>query len=135
MIRMGQETVNLDIRGKRPRTFGDENYEGPWRRYIANYLEQQKANGRIPESHVRATDNDRFEVWMSFYLVEESRPQDLDNLSKPVLDTLFCDRYSRKHVKGALYQVDDYHVWKLHLEKRLVESEREAGVSITISLL
>ena len=133
MIMVGQEQVRLNIRGMQPRTYSNE--EGFWRKYIANYLMQERAGGRIPESHIRVTESDRFEVWMVFHLVKDSRPKDLDNLSKPVLDTLFCDRYSRKHAKGALYQVDDYHVWKLHLEKRLVESEKDAGVSITIAFL
>ena len=129
------ERVSLNIKGMRPRTFGDENYEGPWRNHIAEHVRQEREEGKIPESHSRATKRDRFEVWMVFRLVRDSRPQDLDNLSKPVLDTLFCDSYSRKHVKGALYKVDDSQIWKLHLEKQLIGAESESGVSIAIDIL
>ena len=132
MIRMAKDTVVLDICGMRPRTFGDENYEGPWRNHIADHVRRERAKGRMPGSHIRATKSDRFEVWMVFRLIRDSRPQDLDNLSKPVLDTLFCDSYSRKHVKGSLYTVDDSQIWKLHLEKKVVSNEKEEGVSIVI---
>ena len=131
MISMNQDRVKLDIRGKRPRPYSTKG-EGPWRNFVASHVRDARIKGGIPELFTLATEGDRFEIWLVFHLVEVRQPPDLDNLSKSVLDTLFCDRSSNKYVKGALFQIDDCHVWKLHLEKKVVSNEKEEGVSIVI---
>ena len=135
---MPQGCIEFDIRGMTPRPFST-NGEGPWRKYIADYIAQEIEMGIIPDSHILADDSDYFEVSIVFHisrsLLQGSTPPNLDNLSKPVLDTLFRDKYSRKHIKGALYRIDDHHVWKLSLEKRMVDSPQEEGVSLRIAIL
>ena len=134
---MSGDCIEFDIRGMTPRPSSTD--EGPWRKYIADSVAQEVAIGAIPDSHLFAGDSDYFEVSMVFHILRSElyggNSPDLDNLSKPVLDTLFCDKRNSKHCKGALYQIDDHLVWKLSLEKRPVDSPQEAGVSLRISIL
>ena len=60
----------------------------------------------------------------------------LDNLAKPVLDTLFESRNAQvqdQNLTGALFDVDDDRVFKLRLEKWLVITGEEEGINITIA--
>jgi Holliday junction resolvase RusA-like endonuclease len=134
MIKVLQYKIQLNISGKSPRPYSTGG-EKPWRKYILDFIEQRKKEGEIPEAHLQATTDDRFEVSLLFHIMPSNNPPDLDNLSKSVLDTLFLSPTGNNPYKGALYQVDDHQVWKLHLEKRLVETEPEAGVSISITTL
>jgi len=62
---------------------------------------------------------------------------DLDNLAKPMLDTLFQTRNAQVKdlsLTGALFNVDDDRVFKLILEKRLVSTGAEEGVDIKVVL-
>lgn len=73
---------------------------------------------------------------MLFFINEASIQRvDLDNLAKPVLDTLFNVR--RPQVKdisltGAMFPVDDDRVFKLTLEKRQVSDDRGEGVQVRV---
>jgi hypothetical protein len=66
---------------------------------------------------------------------ERLTDSDLDNLAKPVLDTLFLARYSQVKdplLAGALFRVDDCVVYRLSIEKCLATSSRGEGVDITV---
>jgi len=61
---------------------------------------------------------------------------DLDNLAKPILDTLFHPRHPQvkdMSLIGALFDVDDDRIFKLNLEKRLVTPDTEEGIDVTIA--
>jgi len=61
---------------------------------------------------------------------------DLDNLAKPILDTLFHPRHPQvkdMSLTGALFDVDDDRIFKLNLEKRLVTPDTEEGIDVTIA--
>ena len=61
---------------------------------------------------------------------------DLDNLAKPVLDTLFDSRNAQvqdKELTGALFDVDDDRVFQLIAAKKLVVGPDDEGIDITIS--
>jgi hypothetical protein len=61
---------------------------------------------------------------------------DLDNLAKPVLDTVFLPRNTQvrdRSLTGTLFAVDDDRVVSLHLEKHLVSSNAEEGVDVHIT--
>ena len=139
MIKVSKDTIELDIRGNWPRTFGDKNTEWPWREFVVNQVNRMKSEGVIPQRFLVANSSDCFEISIVFHIQSNrsrSNPSsDLDNLSKPVLDSLFYSPTGICPFKGALFQIDDHHVWKLHLEKRLAESKKDAGVSITIAIL
>jgi hypothetical protein len=141
---MSQDYVELEIRGMKPRTFGNGNSEESWRRYIADYVAQKKDEGKIPESHLNADSSTRFEISLVFYLLEDKlkakNGNDIDNLAKPVLDTIFFSPPKGRTPKrvfptGALYRIDDSAVWKLYLEKRVAGSPEKAGVSMRITIL
>ena len=130
---MSTDIVELDIRGMVPKTYSSS--EEQWRKYIFDFAVAEKSRGRIPKSHLRADDSVHFEVSIIFYILPANNPCDIDNLSKPVLDALFLSPMGTSLYKGALYRIDDHQVWKLNLEKRLVESVKDAGVSIAIAFL
>jgi hypothetical protein len=61
---------------------------------------------------------------------------DLDNLAKPVLDTLFRVSYPQVRdmtLTATLFQVDDSRVCFLKLEKRLVIAPTDEGADVIIS--
>jgi Holliday junction resolvase RusA-like endonuclease len=60
---------------------------------------------------------------------------DLDNLAKPVLDTLFSIRNAQvkdPSLTGALFNVDDERVFHLTLSKTEVPVQAASGVSISV---
>jgi hypothetical protein len=61
---------------------------------------------------------------------------DLDNLAKPVLDTIFKSRHSQvkdPYLTGALFEVDDDQVIRLRLEKGEVTYTSEEGVDVAVT--
>ena len=61
---------------------------------------------------------------------------DLDNLAKPVLDTIFTIRNAQVRdpmFTGAAFSVDDNRVFSLGLEKREVPTEEQAGAEVFVS--
>ena len=77
-----------------------------------------------------------FHVTLIFFLEESRyRDSDLDNLAKPVLDTIFLiDRPQTKDttITGALVWRNDGAVTRLTLEKRPVSDLKDVGVDVTI---
>ncbi len=73
----------------------------------------------------------RFSVDIIFFLTPGNTPggTELDNLAKPVLDTLF--RARKQQPTGTLFDTHDTNVYKLTLEKRLVSTQEEEGVEVT----
>jgi hypothetical protein len=69
--------------------------------------------------------------------VDNIRRADLDNLAKPVLDTLFKPRNAQVKIKkytGALFDnVDDDRVFTLTLSKQCVLVALDEGVDITVT--
>jgi hypothetical protein len=65
---------------------------------------------------------------------ELTRPAiDLDNLAKPILDTLFTSEHVDQTLPtGVLLAVNDTLVFRLELEKVPVDSEEERGADITV---
>jgi hypothetical protein len=92
-----------------------------------------QATSPLPPAPSDAT----FTVWLTFHLTSARyRDSDLDNLAKPVLDTLFHARYAQArvpYVTGVLFAVPDERVVKLVLEKRLADSLDDQGVNIVVS--
>jgi hypothetical protein len=92
-----------------------------------------QATSPLPPAPSDAT----FTVWLTFHLTSARyRDSDLDNLAKPVLDTLFHARYAQArvpYVTGVLFAVPDERVVKLVLEKRLADSLDDQGVDIVVS--
>ena len=78
----------------------------------------------------------KFDVEVIFRMTPEDmdRPAlDLDNLVKPVLDTLFTSQNVSPGVTGVLFPVNDTWVFRLVLEKVRVETPQEQGADITVT--
>ncbi len=77
-----------------------------------------------------------FNVQINFYLDNKQLLQcDLDNLVKPVLDTLFCclaTPNKESVVENTLFDIGDNGVQKLSLEKHLAGSNTEYGADIKV---
>jgi len=107
--------------------------EWDWRKAIAEQARAERQHQQIA-SVDSAT---RFSVTIVFFMTAAhiQRP-DLDNLAKPVLDTLFLPRNAQVHDKsltGALFDVDDDCVFKLSLEKAVVQNAQDEGMQVMIS--
>ena len=121
----------LSVRGLSPRPWGSD--EMAWRRAIAKEARCQGAVQQVG----RAAQDHHFEVSITFFLDRVNLERtDLDNLAKPVLDTLFTSRNPQvkdPSLTGALFAVDDDRVFQLTLSKKLAAALGEEGIDVTIS--
>lgn len=73
---------------------------------------------------------------MTFYLrVTIFKKVNLDNLAKPVLDTIFRPydiQVKDETLTGALFELDNSLVNKLRLEKRQVATYQDEGIDILV---
>jgi hypothetical protein len=124
------QQLTVRVRGMRPVPWASN--EWAWRRAVAD-------QGRLVRVHAspRITESTRFIVEVTFFLtLPRLGLADLDNLAKPVLDTLFLIRHAQVndlYLTGALFDADDDRVFKLNLEKRLAPTPADEGVDVTIT--
>jgi Holliday junction resolvase RusA-like endonuclease len=121
--------LNFSVNGRRPVPWGCDEWE--WRAAIAQ--EARKVASELPAVPLNAT----FSVALVFRMRSERiEHADLDNLAKPVLDTIFLSRHSQvkdPSLAGAMFAMDDDRVFRLSVEKRSVRTVIQEGVDITIS--
>lgn len=123
----------IRVRGMKPVPWGSGNNEWLWRKVLADQGRLVRASVRLPPILPSA----RFAVEVIFYMTEKnSQKADLDNLAKPILDTLF--RTPRPQVPdlsltGAVFEMDDSNVFRLVVEKRLVAIVKDEGADVIIS--
>ena len=126
---MNKNRISVSIRGKKPTPWGSNEWE--WRKAIAIEANKQK------QIRGHAGVLLKFEVEIIFHMRTTTfKKSDLDNLAKPVLDTLFQPydvQVKDKSLSGALFELDDNQVHKLLLEKRLVNTYQEEGADINVS--
>jgi len=107
--------------------------EWTWRKAIA---EQARAK-RLHQQIAPAANTTRFSVAIIFFMTAAHiQRADLDNLVKPVLDTLFLTRNAQVRdmsLTGALFDMDDAYVFQLSLEKEVVLDAQYEGVQVTIA--
>jgi len=120
------QTISFSVRGTSPKAWG--NNEWDWRKALA---EQAR---KISSSSIPIPESARISVDIVFFLRADRA--DLDNLAKPVLDTLF--RINRPQVRdltltAALFQVDDSRIYLLKLEKRPVTAPSDEGALVVIT--
>src|SRR5437899_2766396 len=121
--------VSFQVRGNSPAPFGGN--EWAWRSAIA-------ARTRDVASAVQTLPppDARFAVELVFYVKSSNFERaDLDNLAKPVMDTVFLPRNAQvqeRSLTGVLFQFDDGRVVRLTAEKRLVWQSEEEGVDVLI---
>jgi Holliday junction resolvase RusA-like endonuclease len=123
---MNKKQISINVRGIKPAPWANKEWD--WRKAIA--VEAKKQSQGVP---VLRTE---FEVSIIFYLLQSTFDKsDLDNLAKPVLDTLFLPNNPQvkdRTLTGALIELDDSQVNKLSLEKRLVSSRQDEGAEINV---
>jgi TDG/mug DNA glycosylase family protein len=127
----GPSWIELRLRGTRPIPWGTG--EWSWRAELA-----QAARQVISASPLSSPPPDAgFTVLVTFHLLPaRHRDSDLDNLAKPVLDTLFHARYVQARipdVTGVLFGVPDERVVKLVLEKRLADRVDDQGIDVVVA--
>lgn len=117
------------MRGMHPKPWATQ--EEAWRRHIVQAC--NLIDGLDEESVDQASS---FQVTLTYYLdPRRLDASDLDNLAKPVLDTIFLiDRPQTKDhsLTGALIPRNDSTIHRLILEKRLARSLEDSGVDILI---
>jgi hypothetical protein len=116
-----------------PVPWGSPPNEEKWRRLVAAEARRVRASTALPP----VSTTTHFTVEIAFLLngTNIERP-DLDNLAKPVLDTLFrvrCPQVPDRTLTGALFDVDDDRVFKLTTTKVLVHGKMEEGADIRIT--
>lgn len=123
--------IELRVRGARPVPWGTG--ERSWRAEVAHAAHQMSAASPVPPPPPDAG----FTVLLTLYLSPaRHRDSDLDNLAKPVLDTLFHARHVQARVPdvtGVLFDVPDERVVKLVLEKRVADRVDDQGVDIVVT--
>ena len=121
--------LNFSLRGTRPAPFAGGEFEKPWWQTLADKAQSIRASRPLPVIPSSAS----FTVDLVFFLMSKETPggTELDNLAKPVLDTLFKAR--KQPPTGALFDAHDTRILKLTLEKRPVSTEEEEGIDITIA--
>lgn len=123
--------LTISCRGKTPIPWGSSEWE--WRRALAEKARSARIGSELKDLHLLS----QFEVAVTFLMTNPHiQRADLDNLAKPVLDTLFRSRnaqVSDSSLTGALFDFDDDRVFRLTLEKRSVPAAADEGVDITVS--
>jgi len=121
----------IKVCGYTPKPWATNEWE--WRREIAKEARKHELYNK--EQLVGKV----FDVEIIFYFTKEnSNKPDLDNLVKPVLDTLFHPRNPQVKdvlLTGALFDVDDDRVFKLKASKKIVTQKSDEGAEINIKIL
>lgn len=110
-----------------PQTFGDKKYEEPWKITIARKVKKSCSSSELPIK-------DKVQSHLIFYLFRERRV-DLDNLIKPCLDAIGSVLFEKRKGARSIWDTDDYLVFKIIAEKKIVSKKNEEGVKIVISQL
>ena len=126
--------INLIVRSKtKVATISSKNKMWDWRKAVANEARRYRES----ISYTQQNDTDIFDVKIIFYLHKNCYQRcDLDNLAKPVIDTLFCTQ--KKPIQNSvcectLFDVNDKGINSLCMEKKMGISEDEMGADIIIS--
>lgn len=98
---------------------------------------RDKVREVYPHAPYKPAERTQYTVEIVFRMTadELTRPAvDLDNLAKPVLDTVFTsENVSPRKPTGVLLSVNDTWVFRLNLEKVQVDSRGERGADITVT--
>lgn len=125
MVSKKEMKINFEVKGE-PVGYSNGEKEKRWRKDIYTECENNIKTGKFK----RIDKEIKLKVEIAFYLTKERllKNNDLDNLSKPVLDTI-CKVKSKNYPTGALFTFDDDNVVELILHKRLkIDNEKEKAV-------
>jgi Holliday junction resolvase RusA-like endonuclease len=116
----------IQVRGYPPRVKGIG-----WREAI-----RDQVRATYPQAPFAKPSETKFEVEVIFRMTAQDMDKpalDLDNLIKPVLDTLFTSQNVSSPVTKVLFPVNDTWVFRLALAKIRVETPEDQGADITVT--
>ena len=119
-------TIVLEVTGS-PSPWANGPREAAWRHAI-----WQHAVAAVPVPFEKSLRPHKMTV--EFRMIS-SRRGDLDNLAKPVLDTLFRQSRKSSHPVGSMFECDDCYLNELMLRRCTVDLPSEEGATITIEML
>jgi hypothetical protein len=125
-----ERSVVLEVVGRSP-VGGGSSARWEWRRALAERARQLRGTHGLAAVSPTAT----FAVGVRFSLLpRRALGADLDNLVRPVLNTLFSsrDEQSDLTLTGALFGADDARIYRLVVEKRVVEDPAREGVEVVV---
>ena len=119
-------SFQIAIRGMRPSPSANERREVAWRHKIAEEI-AKRVNRPL-----NVPADTQFELRITFYIESAQlfRAGDLDNLAKPVLDTLFQQSRPTELPTARLFTVDDGYVTSLQPAKHGVKKSSDEGADI-----
>jgi hypothetical protein len=123
-----ERSVVFEVRG-RPPVGGGTSARWEWRRALADRARRVRSDHRLSVVSPTAT----FDVVVRFLLLpRRALGADLDNLVRPVLNTLFSSRDEQADatLTGTLFVADDARIYRLAVEKRVVEDAADEGVMV-----
>jgi Holliday junction resolvase RusA-like endonuclease len=122
--------IRFPVRDAMPVPWGNKEWD--WRSAVAK--EARKHREKVEANPV--SGETRFEVDIIFHLTAQAaKRHDVDNLAKPVLDTVFKSRRCQApgpSLTGALFGVDDDRVFRLTLEKREADQPQDIGIDFAV---
>jgi hypothetical protein len=123
------DSVAFAVRGRAP-VGGGSSSRWEWRRAIA---EQAREVRTTLQCEVSRTALFAFEVVFSL-LPLRAHSADIDNLARPVLNTLFDsrDEQADRTLTATLFDAEDAQIWWLVAEKRLVEDPADEGIEVVV---
>ena len=119
----------IQVRGHPPRA---QRTSITWREAIRDEVKETYPKAPFPAPPPET----KFDVEVIFRMTQEDLDKpalDLDNLVKPVLDTLFTSQNVSPRVTRVLLPVNDTWVFRLVLEKVEVRTPEEQGADITVT--
>ena len=128
-VTLGRSIV-LTLRGHQP-VGGGSSARWDWRRAIADRARAARAEhalGEVPVSSI-------FEVDVVFFLSPaRARAVDVDNLVRPVLNTLFDsrDEQADRTLTATLFDAEDARIHRLLVEKRTVDDPAQEGIEVVV---
>jgi hypothetical protein len=99
---------------------------------------QEAVRMRYPDAPLSPEPGGKYAMHIVFRMTQAEllRPAvDLDNLAKPILDTVFTSDNVRPGMpSGVLFRLNDTWVFQLRAEKVQVDSPEERGADITVTV-
>ena len=123
-------TYEFDVRGSRPRPWGIPKDTNEWREFLAERIRKFQVRTIPKNSLVECQVKIDFFITIKYLFVS-----DLDNLAKPVIDTIFLPKnpqVKNRELTGVVFKDDDAYINVLELRKICVDSEEDEGVVINI---
>jgi hypothetical protein len=123
-------SVTLEVRGVSP-VGGGSSARWAWRRAIAQQARRIRSEYRLGE----VSPDAGFELEIVFFLLPaRARHADVDNLARPVLNTLFDsrDEQADRTLTATLFEAEDAQIHRLILEKRVVADPAQAGIDVIV---